>query len=323
MPSAQVINFGEDPYANAMGGFAESFLGTLNEKTAQKRNENIFSKIKEKYGPDAEPETIFRDVLESEGLDQDYKRNKLNEIKEFASLSTKAKITPYQQAMLDMRTDELNLKKNKADETVEKPITAYQKKVLANQETRLALDRQRLDQAAKTNDAKFPEQLDKYTTNILKDADVKLPPHDKADLNGFIDQLMKEEGLGINDAFNRAYQYIEARRDKVDNVQITERPTSWVGSPNQSEVTRNMDEAYQQLKALYEEDGIDNQKELRSIAARAGWQPDEITKMLQRVFQVHGKQLASPRARKSAEIPFKEQGVAAEEGGLDDLLFGE
>ena len=75
MPSAQVINFGEDPYANAMGGFARNFLSEISEKALQQRNENIFQKIKEKYGKDAQPKDIFRDVLEHGGLDPDYKRN--------------------------------------------------------------------------------------------------------------------------------------------------------------------------------------------------------------------------------------------------------
>jgi hypothetical protein len=330
MPSAQVVNFGEDPYANAMGTFARNFLGEINEKAGQRRNENIFQKIKEKYGPDAQPEDIFKDVLEHEGLDQEYKRNKLNEIKEYAAIATKGKTTPYQDAMLKIRQEELNLKKDKAEKGEgEKEITPYQKKVLKNQETRLSLERQRLDQATKTQDKKLPEYVDKYTTNLLKNAEEKLPAHDKADLNAFIEQLMTDEEnpMNVNDAFNRAYDYIQARREKIDSVQITPRPSSWF-KDNPDAIAENQEKAYLELKALHDEDGIESQKELRKIAEKAGWKPDEITEMLKLVFKGAGKALrGAPRKDSSpeetAEIPFEEQGEAAEVGGLDDILFGE
>jgi len=322
MPSAQVVNFGEDPYANAMGGFAQNFLGEINEKAAQRRNENIFSKIKQKYGENAKPEDIFKDVLEAEGLDQEYKRNKLNEIKDYATLSTKGKTTPYQQAMLEIREEELNLKKNKAEKgDTEKSITPYQQKVLKNQETRLQLERQRLDQAVATQDKKLPEYVDKYTTNLLKNADVKLPAHDKADLNDFVEQLMTEGDVGVNDAFNQAYNYIQARREKIDQVEITPRPSKWLGSASPEEVEQGMEQAFTQLKALHDEDGIDNQKELRAIASRAGWQPEEITMMLQKIFERSGKRLKGNS--RSAQVAGEEQGEAAEAEGLDDILFGE
>lgn len=332
MPSAQVVNFGEDPYANAMGGFARNFLGEINEKAGQRRNENIFQKIKEKYGPEAEPEDIFRDVLEHEGLDQEYKRNKLNEIKEYASIATKGKTTPYQKAMLDIRQEELNLKKTKAEKDEKKNISPYQQKVLKNQEIRLALERQRLEQAAKVNDKKFPEHVDKYTTSLLKNAEEKLPAHDKADLNSFIEQLMsdKENPMSVNDAFNRAYDYIQARREKVDTVKITPRPTKWGGTTwaDQEDIEQSMEKAFTELKALHDEDGVDNQKELRAIAERAGWKAEEITEMLKAVFRGAGKALrGAPRKqstpKQSAKIPFQEQGATSQAAGLDDILFGE
>jgi hypothetical protein len=329
MPSAQVVDFGEDPYADAMGNFAKNFLGTLNEKTAQRRNESIFQKIREKYGPDAEPETIFRDVLEAQGLDREYKRNKLNEVKEYAALSAKKNISPYQQAMLDHREEELNLKRKKLDsEGTEKPITPYQQKALANQEARLSIEQQKLNRSSKEEKHKLPQYIDKYTSGILKDSEVSLPAHDRADLNNFIEQLVSEDGLGISEAFNRAYQYIQARRDKIEEAKIAERPTRWVGSPSPSEIEESMAQAYEQLLALHDEDGVENQKELRKIAERAGWKPEEITQMLNRIFQKSGKSLRGPKnksipsAEKSAEIPFEKQGQASEAAGVDEILFG-
>jgi hypothetical protein len=163
----------------------------------------------------------------------------------------------------------------------------------------------------------------------LKNSDEKLPAHDKADLNAFVEQLVsdKENPMSVNDAFNRAYDYIQARREKIDNVKITPRPSAWF-SDNPKEIAENQEKAYLELKALHDEDGIDNQKELRAIAERAGWKPEEITEMLKAVFKGAGKALrGAPRkdssAQQSAEIPRKEQGVASEEAGVDDILFGE
>lgn len=328
MPSAQVINFGEDPYANAMGTFAKNFLGEINEQAGKRRNEDIFSKIKEKYGPEASPSRIFKDVLEAEGLDQEYKRNKLNEIKEYASLSSKSSLTPYQEAMLDIRLQDLNLKKKKSEEGEgEKPITPYQERNLTNQETRLNLERQRLEQGAENNEKKLPEFIDKYTTNLLKNAEEKLPAHDKADLNGFVEQLItdKDNPMNVNEAFNKAFDYIQARRERIDTVKITPRPSSWFGD-NPKEIAQNQEKAYLELKALHDEDGIENQKELRAIATRAGWKPEEITEMLRAVFTGAGKSLrGAPRkeasTREAANIPFEEQGVATQEAGLDLSLI--
>jgi hypothetical protein len=329
MPSAQVIDFGEDPYADAMGGFAKNFLGTLNEKAAQRRNESIFQKIREKYGPDAEPEQIFRDVLEAQGLDPEYKRNKLNEVKEYATLSAKKNISPYQQAMLEHRQEELNLKRKKLDsEGNEKPITPYQQKVLANQEVRLDLEKKKLERAAKEQSQKLPQYIEKYTSGLLKDAEVNLPAHDRADLNNFMEQLILEDGIGVSEAFNRAYQYIQARRDKIEEAKITERPTRWVGNPDPRELEESMDQAYEQLLALHDEDGVENQKELRKIAERAGWKPEEITQILNRIFQKSGKHLRGPKtktvpsAEKAAQIPFEQQGKTSEAVGVDEILFG-
>lgn len=303
MPSAQVINFGEDPYANAMGGFARNFLSEISEKALQQRNENIFQKIKEKYGKDAQPKDIFRDVLEHGGLDPDYKRNKLNEIKEYAAIATRG--------------------------DSEKPITPYQDKVLKNQEARLLLEKRRLDQGADVNEKKLPEYVNKYTSGLLKDAEIRLPVHDRSDLNSFILQLITEDGLGVDEAFNRAYDYIQARRDKVDTFKVTPRPSPWFGE-NQKELAESKEKAYQELKSLHDEDGIENQKELRTIAEKGGWKPEEITEMLQLIFKGSGKTLrgssvksSTPTPEHSANIPFEHQGEAAEEAGLDDILFGE
>jgi hypothetical protein len=309
-----------------MGNFAKNFLTEVNEKAGQRRNEDIFKKIKSKYGKDAKPEDIFKDVLESEGLDQEYKRNKLDEIKEYATLSTKNKLTPYQEGMLEVRQEELKIKQSKEDrESQGKTITPYQKKVLDNQETRLRLEEQRLNQAATTADKKLPQMVSDYTNKLLKDTDDKLPVTDKAELNSFVEQLMTDEEnpMSVTEAFNKAYEYIQARRELINEVKIAERPTSWVGSPNPKAIEDAMEKAYQQLKVLHDEDGIDSQKDLRAIAKRGGWEDEEITKILQRIFQSAGKKFKPSSRQKSAGIPVRDETEAGENDDLDDILYGE
>ncbi len=172
----------------------------------------------------------------------------------------------------------------------------------------------------------MPEYIDKYTGKLLKDSDVKLPPHLKSELNGFVEQLMtdKENPMGVTEAFNKAYEYVQAVEDLVENAEITPRPTAWIGQPNSKELESSLDKASKDLLTLYDQSGIENQGDLRKIADRAGWHKDEITKMIQLVFQRKGRKMRGPKSsEKSAEIPFQEQGIASEVGGLDDILFGE
>lgn len=309
MPSAQVIDFGEDPNATSIGGFAKNFLTEVNDRATQRRNDELFRRIADKYGKDSNPEEMFTDILKSEGLDQEYKRNRLNEIKEYAELSNKKKLNLIEQAKLEQRQNELK----------------------AREETNRIADARLQNEIRKTNaqgtksKASLPKQISDYTKNILKESGESLPTNDLLDLNNFVEELVSDEEspVSIPDAVKHAYQYIQARREKIDTHQITPRPTPWVGSANESDLNRDMDRAYQELKALYEEDGIDNQKDLRSIAERSGWKKEEINVMLQRVFRENGKKLRGSTPEQSAEIPASEQGVVSEIGGIDDILFGE
>ncbi len=330
MPSAQVIDFGEDPYANAMGGFAKNFLGALNKRTAEKRNDELFGKIKEKYGPDAKAEDIFRDVLKSEGLDQEYKRNKLDEIKQLAELDNKKELNQYQKALLEYRKQKIDAAEDKKNG--KKPLTDFQKRDLKLKKVRLKLEKSRLKIAAGKQARDLPEKVDKYTSTLLKNADVKMAVHDKADLNSFVSQLMEEDGLGIDDAFNKANAYITARNDKVDEyvngeATITKNPQSWFGN-KPGEIESSMKQAVSDLNQLYEEDGIENQKDLREIAMKAGWNKDQANAMLQMLFQQKGKKMlgrktkasASPSAETTAKIPLENQGEDAEFASLKGVF---
>lgn len=101
MPALQTVNFGADPRANSMGTFAKNFLTTLTEKAEQNKNDDLFRKISDKYGPDGKPEDMLWDIIRSEGLSQEYKKNKAAEIAQYATIKNKDKLSPYQQAQLE------------------------------------------------------------------------------------------------------------------------------------------------------------------------------------------------------------------------------
>ena len=311
MPSAQIVNFGEDPYANAMGGFAKNFLTTLNEKTGQRRNEDIFKKISDNYGKDADIEDIYRDVLKAEGFDQEYKRNKLNEIKDYATLANKSKLNGYEQSKLEQRRDELLVRQD-ANRIAESRLTNEANKVEAN---------------LTKNKAALSKQINDYSSKLLKDSELDLPLHDKSDLNEFIEQLVsdKENPKSMSEAFNHAAEYIQARREKIDSLEMPARPSSWAGfaNPSPKDLEQGMEQAYLVLKALHDEDGVTSQKELRKIAKKGGWNDEEITQILQKIFQEAGKKLRGPSPQSSAQIPFQQQGKASQAAGIDDILFGE
>lgn len=315
MPGLQVVNFGEDPYANAMGKFAKNFLGKINEGVAQRRNEELFSKISSKYGKDANPEDILMDIIKSEGLDEDYKRNKIKEIVEYADISNKKNKTLYDEASLETRRDDLLFRKDKEKKRrkeKEKDQELRERGISASEERNL-ISKENAENAAKKGSRDLPKFIDAHTNNLLKNSQTTLTAHDKADLNAIVEQLMtdKDNPKGINQAFNEAMQYIDARREKIDTFQVTPRPKPWIGQPNPQEVQQGMDALYKELKFMHDEDGIENQKELREVAYRGGWKPEEVTMILQRVFQEAGKKLRGP------------QGKAAQAAGIDDILFGE
>jgi hypothetical protein len=266
MPAAQVINFGEDPYANAMGGFAKSFLGTLNENQGQRRNDDIFKKVMSKYGPDAEPEMIYRDIANAEGLSQDYKRDKLKETLDLATLkSKKTQITPYQQAMIDIREQELNIKKANANKPKEKPLTDYQQEVLANARIRLEKQELQLKQAAERESAKFPKLVADYTNSQLKGADKQLSIEDKADLNGLMERLLKDKKNPVStpEAFQSAYQMVTNRREQIDDAAISKKPY-W-----SRDIPMGEEQAYNELLQLKQQFGL-TEKELKKKATSAG-----------------------------------------------------
>lgn len=303
MPQAQVVNFGEDPYANAMGGFAKNFLTEINEREGQRRNDELFQNIIKNYGEDANPTDVLKDIISAEGFDQEYKKNKIKDIVDWATLSAKTDLNGYEAAKLKQREAELKVREegNKIAEQ------------------RVANEKDKAETTKLNTKRDLTKQINDYSTKTLKNAGLELPAHDQAELDDFMDQLVTEKDMSIPQAFSNAFPYIEARRDKIDNVQIT--PPGWTSSGTD----QAREKAIQELVVLHDEDGIDNQKDLRAIVKRAKWSDEEATKILTEVFKRLGKALRGrPRKEmspeKSALIPFEKQGEVSEEAGIAEIF---
>src|SRR5690606_12163405 len=169
MPSLQVVDFGPDSFSDTMGKFAQGFSDSFFQQQSQKRNEELFSRIKEKYGKDASPDRIMKDIIEAEGFDPEYKKDLVKDITEYAKLASLKKRSMYQDEMLDIKKQELDIKKAKA--SGEDGLSEYQKRNLALQEVRLANEKQRIEISNKKNESSAPKLTADYINSIYKDAD--------------------------------------------------------------------------------------------------------------------------------------------------------
>lgn len=323
MPSAQIIDFGPDPLTENMSKFASGFSDAFFKQQTQKKNEDIFQRIKEGYGPDAKPDRIFKDILQAEGLDEDYKRDLLKEVKNYASLEAQKDKSIYQTTMQDIRQKELGLKQQKADEKDQ--LTEFQKQNLKRQDLRLANERSRIDQASKKNEKDLPTLITNYTNSVLKNANEKINVADKALLNSRVQSNIKDDGMLIDEALEEALDYVNMKNQVVADAKIIDRPVEgkiWGAGPEQ--VIQAKQQAYIQLKQLYDS-GIESQTDLRNIAKKSGWNAAEITDILQSVYSSNGRKLRTSKKSlpDQTQVSGSEQGTAQQVSGVDDILFGE
>src|SRR5690606_27983378 len=115
---------------------------------------------------------------------------------------------------------------------------------------------------------------------------------------------------------NEAIDYLEMKNILVNESKITNRPSSYGGwvNPSPEQIEKGMEDAFKELEALYEA-GVESQKDLRIVASRAGWNPEEITMMLQELFKRHGRKVRSPTKKIEAEVEDEQ------EDELDNVLF--
>src|SRR5690606_22384752 len=114
MPSLQVVDFGPDSFSDTMGKFAQGFSDSFFQQQSQKRNEELFSRIKEKYSKEASQDRIIEDNIEAEGVNTEYKKDRVKEITRYEKLTSLKKRSIYQNELFDIRIQELDIKKAKA-----------------------------------------------------------------------------------------------------------------------------------------------------------------------------------------------------------------
>lgn len=272
MPSAQVINFGEDPTANSIGGFAKNFLKTIEDKTEQRRNDEIFKRISDNYGPGTKTEDFLRDVIKSEGLGNDYKKDKIKELTDFATLKNKSDQNGYELSKLQQRQDDLKSRERKND--------------LA--EKRLDIDK---DEAKRRNDKAGRDSandITKYNKDIIERSRLRnLSASELAafdDITGqYVNGFEGEEPLSLPAASAKALQFVQDRREYLDDLATITKP-SFYGVDGEA-----LDNAFNELLEIYQT-YHPTQKELMRIAKKS-FNDNFSTKLVQKVLQADGKKM--------------------------------
>lgn len=322
MPSAQIIDFGPEPFTESIGNFAKNFSDAFFADQNRRKNDEIFNRIKQRYGSDASPERMLKDIIEAEGLDQDYKKNLVKDAKDYATLVNKKK-SPVQEEIQELRKEELTKKNAKLDKEAAGELTPYQKRLFENQDIRLDNEKERIKIANDKNSKDLPKLIADHTNSLLRGADEKMSVRDKALLNSKVESNIKE-GMPISDAYQDAFDRIQLKNETLETYKITPRP-KWlggigVGEPNEQQLQQAMEEVYKQLNELYEF-GIQSQTDLRSLFDKTGWKKDEINKLLQAVFESHGRK-ARVKPEGAPGVGELEQDKAKRDASLDNRLRG-
>lgn len=276
MPSAQVINFGEDPRANAIGGFAKNFLQTIEKKTEQRRNEDIFKKIADNYGPNAKTEDVLRDVIKAEGLGDEFRKDRIKELTDYAALKNKSELNGYEQAKLLQRQQELAVR--------DKELSIKEQRLVADQDADI-----RRDQKAARD---LTKDVVKYNQKLIENSRVKYSPTETAAIDTITEQLMAEEKIGLPEASSRAIQVADERREALDEAVIT--PAGWTGDNEET-----IEAAFNDLLQIYQQ-YHPTQTELRKIAEK-NHTKGVAQKLVQRVLQVAGKKMLGPQPKSPQE----------------------
>ena len=283
MPQLQVVDFGQNAGSDALTNLARGLSSGYFQAQEQKSNEDIFDRIKENYSGE-DPMMFMEDVLNAKGLGQEYKKNKLDEIKTLVDLKNKKVSSDYAALQKTISLGNLNVRRT-SEENKEK----------------------RLEQEAKKAKQELPIKVSTYINNQLKEEDDKIDAEDKSMLNSRMINLM-DEGFSIPEAFNQAYEFISEKNRLIDTETLTLRPVKYpVTQINQhkQKVEEARKKVTNELSQLYEA-GVTAKKDLRKILERASWEKEEIKEILDEVVN---KKL-------------KKKETQEEKKPIDNILFG-
>jgi hypothetical protein len=280
MPSLQTVNFGPNPLNESLKNIASGFIEKYNQNESKKKNDEIFNRILSKYPKDTDPTLIYRDMLTAQGLDEDYKKNRITELKDYASLASKKDKTPYQEAILDQRKKDYDLKVDKDNRQKAADIINAQAKEVTNKESHL-----------------------KYIKNYTKKERESLNEYENADFMRMISQSEDDakasgEVFDIDIAVAETLEAIQNKKKIIADTVPTLKPTpEWqgikgYGQPQWEIPAQALSEAktklFNDLNKLYNS-GITRQSDLTKIAERGKWDKEEIQKVIMQVLQYNGK----------------------------------
>jgi hypothetical protein len=129
---------------------------------------------------------------------------------------------------------------------------------------------------------------------------------------------VNDYGMDVQTASNKALEYIDARRSLIESTHVIPKPTKVGGAfwGSEEQINQAKDQAYLQLKKLYEEDGVTSQKEMRDLLLKGtGWSKEEANKIVERVLKDNNRKPLGPKPKSAPQVSPQDQED-------DALLFG-
>lgn len=284
MPQLQVVNTGGSPLNTALGNISAGFIESFNKRAETARNDEIFSRIKSKYGPKLDADTIYKDILQSEGFDQSYKNNILKQVSDYSALQRNEKRTVYEQMRLAQLQDDLNIKKFKAEQDpATKPMTPYERNIIQNRQRYLDLQENKLKNSVASGSNKLGKDFASYSNAVLKLSARPILPEDKALIDTVGINAIRN-GADIQTAFNAGYQAYNQKKQIEEEATPPIDPKSNWTQPTPAQEQQAKQDLFDFLSQVYNA-GIKDPKKLRGIAARGKWSSEEANQVIQKIMQ--------------------------------------
>lgn len=269
MPQLQIADFGEDPYSQSIGNFAEKFSSALFAAKEKKRNDEIFERIAKKYKDEPDHLKMLEDIQRSSGFDHDYKKNLISEVANLAEIAAKKEKSLYDQERLDIEREKLEQKKN---------------------------------QEKKDKSRSMIQTIDDFYRN----EDEKLDADNKSYLADHMKFLIDEHNYSLNEAFQEAKEVLDIKNQLVKEEKVTERPVdpSWYQSgkkTTQDELEQLKLQAAKDLKKFYD-NGVTIEKDLIQILQNSGWDEKESNEIIKEFNKTKKKKSKSKQSESIEDI---------------------
>lgn len=168
-----------------------------------------------------------------------------------------------------------------------KSITPYQNEIVKQRQVQLDLQRKRIDAASQKNKQDLPKMISAYTKSYSKDAD--LDPDDKLELDRYVRESYNDGQTDLDQSLQEGIEYIAQKRDIIENTPVVDKP--FFAGMRKEARENSMQEMTNVLREAYDS-GVRSNRDLKKIALRGGWEPQEINQMISRV---RGKPSKKPK----------------------------